>query len=232
MISARSKFKLIKRGFRKDLLLVPGWATDYRIFEGLDLDYNYILPIELNLFNFEEDLTAFLKEEAILKVSILGWSLGGFLAVEFASRNSERIEELILLSIRRRYNLKILQDIEFKLERNKNAYLYRFYQDCFSPADRQSLIWFKKHLLKNYLSDIKLESLISGIDYFSSVCLKPETLLTVEKIKIFHGGQDKIAPLKEAQIIKTYLPQAKLFVIPEAGHILFLREDFKGYFHE
>ena len=38
------KFKYIDRQKPETAVLVPGWATDYRIFDTLDLDYNYLMP--------------------------------------------------------------------------------------------------------------------------------------------------------------------------------------------
>ena len=49
MISRKSEFKLIDRGFKDTILLIPGWAADYRIFDSLDLEFNYLLPMKLRL---------------------------------------------------------------------------------------------------------------------------------------------------------------------------------------
>lgn len=231
MISTQSKFKLVKRGFQKILLLIPGWAMDYRIFEAIDLNYNYLLPVEFNPFDFENSLKDFLDRELIEKISILGFSLGAFLAAGFAAKNSNKLDALILLNIRRRYNLKVLQDIELKLQRNQRAFLYKFYQDCFSSADKEGLTWFKKRLLKHYLDEMKFETLIRGLDYLSCVYLRPESLSRIGKIRIFHGEQDKIAPFKEAKVIKTYLPQAEFISIKHSGHLFFINPDFKTIFN-
>lgn len=231
MISAQSKFKLLDRGFQGTVVLIPGWATDYRLFDKLELNYNYLLPVEFNPFNFEERLLEFLNKNLIGRVSFFGWSLGGFLAVDFCSKFPGKIDELILLGIRRRYNLKLLQEIELKLQQNRKAYLYRFYQDCFSPADRQGRAWFKKHLLKDYLLSMDLEELLRGLDYLSCACLRPEALSKVRKIRIFHGASDKIAPFQEAQVIQSYLPQAEFVCLENFGHLFFLNPDFKTVFH-
>jgi len=165
------------------------------------------------------------------RVSLFGWSLGAFLAADFSSKFPAKIEELILLSIRRRYNLKLLQDIELKLQQNRDAYLYRFYKDCFSPADREGSIWFKKRLLKDYLLGMDFEGLVRGLDYLSCACLRPEVLSKVRKIRIFHGASDKIAPFQEAQVIQSYLPQAEFICLENSGHLFFLNPDFKMIFH-
>lgn len=231
MISAQSKFKLVERGFEKSLVLVPGWASDYRIFDSLDLEYNYLLPEEFDPFGFENSLKEFLMQRSLSKVSMFGLSLGGFVAAEFAAMNPGLVDELFLLSIRRRYNLKVLQDIELKLQKNRKAFLNKFYLAGFAKRDKEGLIWFKKNLLKRYLEGIKPEELLRGLDYLSSTYLKPESLSAIRKLKIFHGKMDAIAPVREAQVIKSYLPQAELICIENSGHLFHLNPDFKSIFN-
>ena len=43
MTSPTSEFEWRARGFGHTLLLVPGWATDPRIFAPLDLEFNYLV---------------------------------------------------------------------------------------------------------------------------------------------------------------------------------------------
>jgi len=112
MISQVSKFKLLDRGFNDTLVLIPGWATDYRIFSALDLDYNYLMTDKFYPFNFNAELAGFLNKERIDKVSLFGWSLGGFLAGGFALKNPDRINELILISIRKKFERAALEEIK------------------------------------------------------------------------------------------------------------------------
>jgi len=193
----------------------------------LDLKYNYVLPVEFNPFGFEDSLKDFLREHAQEKVSILGLSLGGFVAAEFAAMNPGLVDELILVSIRRRYNLEALQDIEFKLLENRKAFLYKFYLNCFSAVDKEGLRWFKQNLLKKYLEEMAPDALVRGLDYLSSTYLKPESLSAVKKLKFLHGRKDLIAPFKEAQMIKSYLPQAEFICVEDSGHLFHLNPNFK-----
>lgn len=228
----KSKFKLFDRGFKNTIILIPGWATDYRIFTTLNLKkYNYLLPVELCPFSFKKDLCELLNEKFLDKILLFGWSMGGFLAADFALSYPYRIDELVLLGIRKKFDSALLKEIEAKLKKNKSAYLYKFYLDCFSKNDKEGLIWFKKHLLKDYIDKMELGNLLKGLDYLSAAQINPESLTKIEKIKIFHGEEDRIAPLDEAREIKSYLPQAKFICIPAAGHISFLNLQFKDKFN-
>lgn len=231
MLSRKSEFRFFDRGFKDNIVLIPGWATDHRIFLNLNLDYNYLLPIQSYPFDFEKRLLKHLDKISIDKVSLFGWSLGAFLATEFALKNSQRVSELILLSMRKGYHSQELKEVELKLKRNKEAYLHRFYLECFSSYDKEGLGWFRENLLKRYISEMKLEDLLCGLDYLSNAKLRPEFLASVEKLRIFHGRKDKIAPLKEAIEIKSRLPYAKFTCFFNLGHVTFLNSEFTEKFH-
>lgn len=230
MISQASKFKLFNRGFNETLALVPGWASDYRIFNALDLNYNYLLPAEYYPFNFEKDLKAALDDECIDRVSLFGWSMGGFLASDFASKNPERVNELILVSVQKRFSAQLLEDIKRKLNENKRAFLYKLYFNCFSKEDEEGLNWFKEHLLMVYLNELKLGGLLLGLDYLLQAKIDPVSLSGIKKIRIFHGEQDKIASFDAAQQIKVELPQAEFIGLAGIGHTPFLNRKFKEKF--
>ncbi len=230
MTSAISEFEFLDRGFNQTIVLIPGWAADYRIFACLDLNYNYILPRNLNPFNFSDKLSGFLDKKSIDRVSLFGWSLGGFLAVESALKNLNRVEGLILLSIRGRYDSEVLGGIKQKIIKSKKAYLYKFYLECFSAADREGFAWFKKFLLKDYLARMELQDLILGLDYLSGVSFSPESLAPVKNARIFHGEEDKIVPFKQVGEIRRCPAGVEFICLPGRGHIPFLNRNFKQEF--
>jgi len=230
MISQVSEFKLLDRGFNKTIVLIPGWASDYRIFNALDLDYNYLLPVGFNPFNFERDLKGLLDKESIGKISLFGWSMGGFLASDFSSKNPDKVDELVLVSVQKKFSPELLEDIKIKLKENKRAFLYKLYFNCFSKEDKEGLDWFKEHLLMSYIDELKLEDLLRGLDYLSQTQINPEALTGIKRIRIFHGQDDIVAPFDAARQIKLELPQAEFICLPGIGHTPFLNRQFKEKF--
>lgn len=227
MTSQKLEFKFLDRGFKDTLALIPGWATDYRIFMNLELNYNYLLPVKLHPFKFRKELLEFLNKKLIDRISLFGWSMGGFLAAEFALKNPDRINELILLNVGKRFNAHRLEEIKLKLKENKNAYLYKFYSECFT---KEGLLWFKKHLLNSYLK-ISLKDLLCGLDYLSQAKIEPLSLNALEKIRVFHGREDKIVPFREALKIKSPLPYVEFTYLTKTGHAPFLNRNFKEAFY-
>ncbi|MDD4940074.1 MAG: alpha/beta fold hydrolase [Candidatus Omnitrophica bacterium] len=226
MISQESKFELIDRGFDRKILLIPGWAVDYRVFGGLELGYNYLLPTELNPLDFESALSGALEKENTGKISLLGWSMGGFLASDFASKNPDKVDELILAGIRRKYSPELLNEVKRLVTQNKRAFLYKLYLNSFSETDQEGLKWFREHLLDIYVNELDLDVLLSGLDYLSKAEINPASLGKIKKIKIIHGEEDKIASLDEALKVKSELPQAEFIALRKMGHFLFLNRQF------
>ena len=67
------------------------------------------------------------------------------------------------------------------------------------------------------------------LDYLEKAEIKPELLNNVNKIKIIHGEDDKIAPVQEAEDITRSLPNTQWICIEKAGHAPFFKEDFSRY---
>ncbi|MDP3803944.1 MAG: alpha/beta fold hydrolase, partial [Candidatus Omnitrophota bacterium] len=161
------EFKLVARGFRGTILLIPGWATDYRIFADLDIGFNYLLPLKFSPFDFEEGLQKAMEEYKLKKISMLGWSMGGFIASEFASRHRDSVDEIIFVSVRQKYDPAEIKDIKAYLGKNCRGFLYKFYDGCFSEFERDRFGWFKKKLLKDYINQMSVPILLEGLDYLS-----------------------------------------------------------------
>jgi len=211
-------FRFIDRSFTDAIVLLSGWATDGRIFSQLELKYNYLILGKADPFNFSKALLDYLDANSIEKVSLFGHSMGGFMAKEFALSYPERVDQVFLVSVRRKYPNQQLKEVEEQLKKNKRGFLYKFYLDCFSEDDKEGRGWFKKNLLRDYVDSMSLEDLLRGLDYLSKVEITAAELAGVKNLKIFHGSEDKIASVNE---IKD-LAAARLNIINGVGHMPFL----------
>lgn len=226
-----SEFKLVARGFGGTILLIPGWATDYRIFADLDLGFNYLLPLKLSPFDFEEGLQKAMEEYKLKKISVLGWSMGGFMASEFASRHPDSVDEIIFVSVRQMYDPAGIEDIKAYLRKNHRGFLYKFHEGCFSEFERNRFEWFKKNLLKNYIDRISIDTLFEGLDYLSGRQFATGGF-SGQKVKFIHGEEDSVAPISEALKLKEGLPRAEFISLEKCGHIPFLNTNFKRAFYD
>lgn len=231
MISQKSEFRLFDRGFKDTLLLIPGWASDYRIFTSLDLGFNYLMPVKFSPFDFKKGLIDSLHENKLSKISIFGWSMGSFLAQELISEYPDKIDSpVFMVSARIRYEKETIKEIAAYLKKNKAGYLYKFYHECFSMNEKEGLSWFKKNLLKSYLDEMDPALLVDGLEYILSANLDPQVLKNLE-IKFIHGEEDRIAPIREALEMRKSLPGSELIPMKGVGHMPFLNPDFKKIFY-
>lgn len=200
-------------------VLICGWAADYRIFGRLSSKINYLLSGNFSALTFEKSLLKAIKDNKISKISLTGFSLGGFAAAEFASKHPDLIEELVLISVRKKYKKEELAKLKELLKRNKKAYLYKFYAQCFLKKEQANA--FKQDLFKDYCEKFDLKYLLETLDYLGQAEIKPELLNKVKKIKIIHGERDAIAPIQEAAAIVKSLPRAEFIPLKNTGHIPF-----------
>ncbi|MDD5136385.1 MAG: alpha/beta hydrolase [Candidatus Omnitrophica bacterium] len=219
------QFQFISRGFPETILLLPGWAADHRIFGPLGLEFNYLLPSGSFIQDFEKALLENLEKRSLRTIAILGSSMGGFLAADFAVRHPERVKSLTLMGMRKRYEEAGIEKIKEYLKTSKAAYLYKFYHPCFSPGEGEYLSLFKKGLMKRYLKEFSTDELLEGLDYLAGARLDPDALRDV-KARFIHGDSDKIAPIEEMAGING------LTVLKGAGHFPFLRTDFREVFYD
>ncbi|MBN2453824.1 MAG: alpha/beta hydrolase [Candidatus Omnitrophica bacterium] len=226
-----SKFELLDRGARETILLIPGWATDHRIFGSLDLPFNYLLPVEYSPFNFAGDLLSAMKKNGLKKISALGWSMGAFVICECLKQCVGAVDGVALVSARRAYERPDNENIKLLLMKNRKGFLRKFYSDCFPAAARDAYNRMKEGLLKDYCEGMELGRLVEGLDYLSSRRIDPRSLEGVP-VKFIHGREDRIAPMEEAEAIKDELPQADFIVLDGEGHMPFLAKDFKRIFDE
>jgi pimeloyl-ACP methyl ester carboxylesterase len=222
-----SKFKFVDRKYNKTLVLIPGWATDYRIFYFLDIPYNYLFPLNFSPMEFQKNLKEYLGNNNIKEVSILGFSLGGFIASEFVSEYCGIIPEIFLVGIRKKYKKYEIEQTIKSFKKNKSESLGKFYSMCILEQ-KQNLFW--KKLFKDYTNDFSLQFLVKTLLYLGEKEIQPEKINHIKKIVLIHGQNDKIAPLNEAIEIKNSLKNAEIKIIKDTGHLVFSQEN-NSYFY-
>ena len=224
-------FRFVDRHAGRHLVVVPGWAFDDRVFAGLDLPYDYHIFSGSAISALVDEIERLVSELGTDRLSLLGWSQGAFAVCEFAGRNPKRIDELLLVGARRKYDGAELDHMRAGLSRNKSACLKGFYRRCFAREEMERYQWFKSTLLKDYLKTMSTEQLIDDLDWLGRVEINPDDLRQTERIWFIHGAADAIAPAEQAEALAGALPQAQLTLFEQTGHLPFLRDDFARCVH-
>ncbi|MBP7088062.1 MAG: alpha/beta hydrolase [Candidatus Omnitrophica bacterium] len=227
ILEGGAHFKYVSKNSKNLIVLIPGWASDERIFKPLNIKSNYLLTSNFSPFRFIENLIKLINKNKIKKISLFGWSMGGFLAADFAAKHKDLVEQLILVSVRRKYPKDSLEAIKTKLRINKKAFLYKFYNQCFYRQEEMKC--FNKELFKDYCNTFSLDYLIDTLDFLGNSQIETSLLKEIRTVKIIHGEFDRIAPIKEAKGIKEELANAEFTLLKNTGHNPFLNNDLSKY---
>ena len=231
------------------LLFLHGITGSRRYFQRrvrpLEQDYRIVLPdllgfglspkpyVEYTLDLFRDSVRAFVEERGLATrpLILIGHSLGGLIALEYASRHGDHVRRMILVSLprysdpvtahalfwkgsphyRRLLNEHSLAETLSQMKRSgleiTLRYLLRFPWSVLIDSHKftfKSLTSTLEHCLLNYQVD--------GILPF----VPPVPTLLI------HGEQDSVAPIDHVRPLPELYPSMRLRAIRGTGHHLFL----------
>jgi pimeloyl-[acyl-carrier protein] methyl ester esterase len=209
------------------VVLLPGWATDGRIFEGVFPGVTAVTTGPLRPEGFTARLAAFLDRVARRPVTVVGWSLGGFLAAEVAREYPDRVRRVVLIGIRREYPEGDVAAVLRSLSTVPGGTLSGFYARCFYPSQMPAYRRFRSGLQDAYLREMDVGVLREGLFYLAGEKLSGGTLPACP-VAIVHGEDDVIAPLAEAEGVARECGNATFHPLPGAAHAAFLADGFRA----
>jgi malonyl-CoA O-methyltransferase len=198
------------------VVFLPGWGFDGRITELLDGQArSWISPATMvDPTSLTSDLFAFLNEKAIDRIDLKGWSMGGYLALDFARTYPDRVATLDLIGTRSHWPAAEIDAIINELQADPAAFLHTFYRKCFLGR-KSAYRNFTKNLQNDYLRHPDLELLLKGLAYLRTAQVHPAPGVTS---RIVHGRNDIIAPLAQ----RADIPAAEVVIVEQGGHLPFL----------
>ncbi|NTV12713.1 MAG: alpha/beta fold hydrolase [Desulfobulbaceae bacterium] len=206
-------------------VFLPGWGFDGRITSLAAPPRSWLTtshpagPADI-LAELDETLTRFGIESIVL----VGWSLGAYLALDFAADHPEKVSALYLLAGRDYWPPAEIEAIRQGISADQDGFLSSFYRKCFLGY-RQAGQAFRERLEEQYLATLSPEILNAGLDYLNDMRLAPrlQRLAGLDlPIYLLEGAKDIIAPPADAPAIAG--PFRQLF--RHGGHPLFLEADF------
>ncbi|MEW6220436.1 MAG: alpha/beta fold hydrolase [Thermodesulfobacteriota bacterium] len=196
------------------IVFLPGWGFDVQVASLAGL--SGVLGPEgfLDPASLVPDLASGLDAWGPAPVHLVGWSLGGYLALSFAQAQPARVASLTLVGMRASWPAAEI-----------DALAARFQAD---PAD--FLAWFRRLALLGLpagwqrfqeLPALPLDAearkrLLAGLSCLAGRIPRPVAGIPT---RILHGAKDRIAPPAEALSFPGCPPR----LLPRAGHLPFLR---------
>ena len=167
-----------------------------------------------------EDLRAFVDALGLQTFHLVGFSMGGMTALQFASRWPERLRTLVAIGITthrepRASVARRLMDPDWALAKNPAwaAELSRRHDPVQGPGAWQ-------RLLPAIAADIAVQPLLAPADLHGIDC----------PAMVVCGDRDPFVPVEHAAGLARQLPDGRLFVVPDCGHEVMVRRP--GLFNE
>lgn len=232
-----------KQQNRNTICFLHGWGFDSQILSGIAAELsadrntqtvnlpgygnsrNKTTPAEID--NIVDCLVSVIPQNAIL----VGWSLGGMLAIKIAHKFRDRIRAVILLAstpcfVKRKdwphgIEQSLVQDMKERLSSNVDAVLQEFAGLVARGglAPKQTLRELKR-LLKS--SHAEPDALQTGLDILSNADLRKELSELECHMMLLLGKRDQLISPNTGSASIAIQPLLQLYEIESAGHAPFL----------
>lgn len=206
------------------LLLLPGTACDERLFALLlaELGVEVAIVPPLSGARTTADMAALILESAPERFALLGFSLGGIVALEMAAQAPERIARLALVNTTPRpdpkENAAARRATVAKAEQEGMApYVLDAWADLVSPASAEDAT------LKALLVDMAERAGAQLLASQSEIAIhradsRPRLGQIAVPTLVLAGEDERVCPIAAHREIADAIPDARFFTIPQAGH--------------
>lgn len=185
-------------------------------------------PAGDTLASWADALVATLPDKAL----VVGWSLGGMLALHIARHYPHKVARLVLIDTTPRFvqaddwlpalSAATLADFRHNFDADPAAIQRRF-------VALQSLGDAARKAVSASLGDALTPSdeshqpaLATGLRLLAETDLRDLTPAITQPVRLLHGGADKLMPVAAAEWLADTLPNARLSVFGNAAHAPFV----------
>lgn len=179
-----------------------------------------------------QDVHAVVEELGISKFHLLGYSLGGCIAQQYAALHPERLESLILLSTTGGGSLYAPPDRDFlvKLENPQGTTPWEMALHMWSLCLPESAVKaFEKELIK--IHDRQMQKAtprrtfagqMKAFRSFATEKLFPKGCPVPVPVTIISGQEDRLMPHRNSILLHQFWPESHLIEIESCEHIPYL----------
>lgn len=187
----------------------------------------------LNFDRLAEDLTDLLNFLKLTKVILVGWSMGGQLALHASVELTERLAGMVLVSATPcftavdgfPYGLSANETsgMRLKVQRNLKRALDGFHTRLFAEGELEGVVTAPEII--QLLSTQPLPDVTNVLEALETLCstdLRPLLKLIDLPVLVVNGAQDRICLPQASNYLQSHIPGAEQRVYPHCGHAPFL----------
>ena len=209
---------------RLPLLLLPGTACDARLFGPLleELDLPIAMVIDLKGADTAVEMAARVLEQAPDRFSLLGFSLGGIVALEIVAQAPQRVDRLALVDTTAR-------PVPHGDVDRRRGEVVRAHQEGMADYVRSG--WSRSVAPENVDNQHILDTVIAMAESMGADALGPQVEIGINRADsrdrlgeihiptlILAGEHEQVCTLEAHREMADSIPGARLFTIPQAGH--------------
>ena len=217
------------------IVLIPGYMCDKSMWSNqLDIlkkKYKVIIP-QLNIGDsiekFKNNTLKLLPE----KFSVIGFSMGGFVALKMAIEERERVKDLVLIGTNAR---SVSKDRRLLLNKSISELNSENFVSKFSSNSFYS--YFAKHNTINHRNLNLIKEMVKklGLDCLEkqtkAILERPSLINLLSKIKarclIISGELDNLSTKEMNEELSTNITDSELHFIKNSGHFVMIEEEKK-----
>ena len=203
----------------------PVLEARYRtvVFDNRGVGQSDVPEGPYSIAQMADDAAAVLDAASIPRARVLGISMGGMIAQEFALRHPARVERLVLgctsfggktAKVAEKKVLDVLRGRATMTPEEGAEAMVPYIYDARTPRERidEDLAVRRKVYpsAQGYLAQVQAINTWSCVDRLSE--LKAPTL-------IVHGETDQLIPPENASLLKSQIANAEVVMLPHASHI-------------
>lgn len=224
------------------LVLLHGWGLNHQVWSQLKL----ALPPEMEIhtpdlpgFGLSSCPAAYDMDSVLAQLAaqipeqstVIGWSLGGLLAIALASRYPNKVKKLGLIASSPCFMAKenwpgmesrVMQQFADQLQQDLALTVERFLaiQAMGSSTARQDI-----KLLKQAVLSLPLPSAVAlqgGLELLATLDLRQEFASLCQPVFVILGRLDSLVPAAIAPLMKNLRPDLQIEILQKASHAPFI----------
>ncbi len=220
----------------RPLVFINSLGTDLRIWDGVvpELVNRYRIvrydkrghglsdcpPAPYSIGDFSADLAGLLDFLGIDRVTLVGISVGGMTAIDFAATRPERVQALVLcdtapiIGTAGMWNERIAALRRDGMAHLAEALLVRWFAPNYREGNAAAYRGYA-----NMLSRTPLEGYIGTCEAIRDADLTESAKTITAPTLVLCGAEDMATPPELVRGLYTLIPQAQFHLIPGAGHL-------------
>lgn len=198
--------------------IMPALARQHRVF-ALDLlgyaeserpDVDYSLTLQTGI------LRQFLDSQRLTRFDLAGWSMGGWIALQFASQSPDRVRRLVLLDSA---GMQFTPTFDLRLLSPHSMADMERLEKLLTPHPVRA----PRFIIRDFLRQLRAEDWV--IQRTVAHMIAPGEVMdgklagVTMPVLLVWGKQDVLTPLLVADAMRREMPQSVLAVLDGCGHI-------------